>query len=432
MPENIKIAAKDLNFYYGRFKALRDINLAIPTCQVTALIGPSGCGKSTFLRCLNRMDRALCIHGHFYQPPREDPWLGRILPEGSAAPSRHWNERICRESYAPLARARRLDGQGRIIDLVNCYEWMSFNVGPTLLSWMERSAPDTYARILEADRASAKRLGHGNALAQIYHHAQCAYENGSGKSSSPFASLCPGTHPGGNGTPVDRRRQFGQRGGPRPHPSEHHRRGGQGRHPVGRRHALDVSGHRRLRRPGHGEEAGHLADGLDEADLIGVEMGHLHGEVVDQRLPGLDAGRGGNGGDEQEKEQVGPARGAKRRPGESIFRPVRIRGVFHAPGRRRHLFPLFSLSDPPAEKGGCVGGQRALGSLKRRVSRRDGRAVEGGGLENHWRGNPSGGSNPSPSASLQATARCGQPFPVSSPSMAPLSDDFRGRRTPVT
>lgn len=116
------------------------------------------------------MDRALCIHGHLYQPPREDPWLGRILPEGSAAPSRHWNERICRESYAPLARARRLDGEGRITELVNCYEWMSFNVGPTLLSWMERSAPDTYARILEADRLSLARLGHGNALAQIYHH----------------------------------------------------------------------------------------------------------------------------------------------------------------------------------------------------------------------------------------------------------------------
>ena len=65
------------------------------------------------------MHRALCIHGHFYQPPREDPWLGRILPEGSAAPSRHWNERICRESYAPLARARRLDGNGRIIELLN-------------------------------------------------------------------------------------------------------------------------------------------------------------------------------------------------------------------------------------------------------------------------------------------------------------------------
>ncbi|OLN25483.1 Alpha-amylase/alpha-mannosidase [Desulfovibrio sp. DV] len=116
------------------------------------------------------MDRALCIHGHFYQPPREDPWLGRILPEGSAAPSIHWNERICRESYAPLARARRQDGQGRIVELVNCYSLMSFNAGPTLMSWMARSAPDTYARILEADRASLARLGHGNALAQIYHH----------------------------------------------------------------------------------------------------------------------------------------------------------------------------------------------------------------------------------------------------------------------
>jgi len=116
------------------------------------------------------MDRALCIHGHFYQPPREDPWLGRILPEGSAAPAIHWNERICRESYAPLARARRQDGGGRIAELVNCYALMSFNAGPTLMSWMARSAPDTYARILEADRDSLARLGHGNALAQIYHH----------------------------------------------------------------------------------------------------------------------------------------------------------------------------------------------------------------------------------------------------------------------
>lgn len=116
------------------------------------------------------MDRALCIHGHFYQPPREDPWLGRILPEGSAAPCRHWNERICRESYSPMARARRLDGAGRIVELFNCYAWMSFNAGPTLLTWMARSDPDTYARILEADRESVARLGHGNALAQVYHH----------------------------------------------------------------------------------------------------------------------------------------------------------------------------------------------------------------------------------------------------------------------
>ena len=94
--------------------------------------------------------KSLCIHGHFYQPPRMDPWMDKIFPEGSAAPYRHWNERICRESYAPLAWARRTDGEGRILDILNCYEWMSFNFGPTLISWMERSAPDTYARLLGA------------------------------------------------------------------------------------------------------------------------------------------------------------------------------------------------------------------------------------------------------------------------------------------
>lgn len=115
-------------------------------------------------------DKFLCIHGHFYQPPREDPWMDMVFPEGSAAPARNWNERICRESYGPLAYARRLDGGGRILELFNCYEWMSFNFGPTLLTWMESHAPDAYARILEADRKSVERLGHGNALAQIYHH----------------------------------------------------------------------------------------------------------------------------------------------------------------------------------------------------------------------------------------------------------------------
>ncbi|MBU1229381.1 MAG: DUF3536 domain-containing protein [Proteobacteria bacterium] len=114
--------------------------------------------------------RQLCIHGHFYQPPREDPWMDTIFPEGSAAPFRHWNERICAESYAPLAWARRLDGQGRITEIINCYEWMSFNFGPTLLTWMERQAPEVYARILEGDSKSLARLGHGNAIAQIHHH----------------------------------------------------------------------------------------------------------------------------------------------------------------------------------------------------------------------------------------------------------------------
>ncbi len=116
------------------------------------------------------MSRSLCIHGHFYQPPREDPWLDDILPEGSAAPAPDWNTRILRESYAPLGWARRLDREGRIGDILNCYEWTSFNAGPTLLRWMDRHAPDTLRRMVEGDRTSAARWGHGNAMAQIYHH----------------------------------------------------------------------------------------------------------------------------------------------------------------------------------------------------------------------------------------------------------------------
>jgi hypothetical protein len=116
------------------------------------------------------MTKALCVHGHFYQPPRFDPWLEDVLPEGSAAPEHDWNARITRECYAPLAWARRLDGTGMIRELVNCYAWMSFNFGPTLLRWMELHAPGTYARVLEGDRQSLARLGHGNALAQVYHH----------------------------------------------------------------------------------------------------------------------------------------------------------------------------------------------------------------------------------------------------------------------
>ena len=116
------------------------------------------------------MPRSLCIHGHFYQPPREDPWLDDILPEGSAAPAPDWNTRILRESYAPLGWARRLDREGRIGDILNCYEWTSFNAGPTLLRWMDRHAPDTLRRMVEGDRVSAARWGHGNAMAQVYHH----------------------------------------------------------------------------------------------------------------------------------------------------------------------------------------------------------------------------------------------------------------------
>jgi hypothetical protein len=113
----------------------------------------------------------ICIHGHFYQPPRNDPWLEEILPESSAAPYLNWNERIIAECYGPVAHARRLNDRGEIFEIVNCYEWISFNFGPTLLGWMERHEPGLYARILDADRRSIARTGRGNALAQCYHHS---------------------------------------------------------------------------------------------------------------------------------------------------------------------------------------------------------------------------------------------------------------------
>ena len=114
--------------------------------------------------------RALCLHGHFYQPPREHPWLGVVGPEASAAPDRDWNTRITRECYAPNAEARVLDGAGRLCDLVNCYEWTSFDFGPTLLSWLEPHAPEVFAALRRADVASQARTGHGNAWASAYGH----------------------------------------------------------------------------------------------------------------------------------------------------------------------------------------------------------------------------------------------------------------------
>ncbi|MDR1945781.1 MAG: DUF3536 domain-containing protein [Desulfovibrio sp.] len=116
------------------------------------------------------MTTALCIHGHFYQPPREDPWFGNIPAETSAAPMRNWNERILRQSYAPIAWARRVDSADRIMDIINCYEWMNFNVGPTLMRWMRDASPETVRRMQEGDARSLARWGHGNAVAQIYHH----------------------------------------------------------------------------------------------------------------------------------------------------------------------------------------------------------------------------------------------------------------------
>ena len=115
--------------------------------------------------------RFVTIHGHFYQPPRENPWLETVEVQDSAAPFHDWNERITAECYAPNTAARRVDADNRIVDVVNNFEKISFNVGPTLMAWLERQAPEVYRKIIDADRASAAaRGGHGNAIAQVYNH----------------------------------------------------------------------------------------------------------------------------------------------------------------------------------------------------------------------------------------------------------------------
>jgi alpha-amylase/alpha-mannosidase (GH57 family) len=114
--------------------------------------------------------RFACIHGHFYQPPRENPWLETIQVQDSAAPYHDWNERITVECYAPNTATRVLDVQGRITALRNNYGRISFNFGPTLLSWMEQARPDVYAQILLADQQSIRHFGRGNAIAQAYGH----------------------------------------------------------------------------------------------------------------------------------------------------------------------------------------------------------------------------------------------------------------------
>ena len=117
------------------------------------------------------MQRYICIHGHFYQPPREDPWLGVVEEQESAHPYHDWNERITAECYAPNASSPILDGNDRIVRTINNYAKISFNFGPTLLSWMDRHKPDVYRAILEADRLSQQRFsGHGSAIAQVYNH----------------------------------------------------------------------------------------------------------------------------------------------------------------------------------------------------------------------------------------------------------------------
>jgi alpha-amylase/alpha-mannosidase (GH57 family) len=115
--------------------------------------------------------RHVVIHGHFYQPPRENPWLEAVEVQDSAAPAHDWNERVTDECYAPNTAARRLDRANRILDITNNYARISFNIGPTLFAWLARERPEVAAKIVEGDHASAAAHGgHGNAIAQVYNH----------------------------------------------------------------------------------------------------------------------------------------------------------------------------------------------------------------------------------------------------------------------
>lgn len=120
---------------------------------------------------MTRRKRSIVLHGHFYQPPREDPWTDEVPEQPSATPFHDWNERIEAECYGPVVRSRVVGADGAPDEYINSLEWMSFNFGPTLLVWLERHAPATYAAVLAADRASRRRLGgYGNAIAMPYHH----------------------------------------------------------------------------------------------------------------------------------------------------------------------------------------------------------------------------------------------------------------------
>ena len=133
--------------------------------NMTVAVGESEMPKKT------EPEIFVTIHGHFYQPPRENPYLNSIERQDSAAPFHDWNARICYECYRPNGFARVETNDGKLLQVVNNYEYLSFNMGPTLLSWLEIHDPETYERIIAGDRRSAERLnGHGNAIAQVYNH----------------------------------------------------------------------------------------------------------------------------------------------------------------------------------------------------------------------------------------------------------------------
>ena len=115
--------------------------------------------------------REICIHGHFYQPLRANPWTGQIDPQASAAPFLDWNERINAECYAPNGAARLLDENGQTRTTRNTYGYINFNFGPTLLKWLKENHNVVLNQLRQADRDSQARFGRGSAIAQPYHHS---------------------------------------------------------------------------------------------------------------------------------------------------------------------------------------------------------------------------------------------------------------------
>jgi len=111
------------------------------------------------------------IHGHFYQPPRENPWTMEIEKQPSAYPYHDWNERINEECFSANIDSRLLDGYGHIRNIIDNYEHINFDIGPTLFSWLEKHKPEVYKQIIEADKKSLQlNNGHGNAIAMAYNH----------------------------------------------------------------------------------------------------------------------------------------------------------------------------------------------------------------------------------------------------------------------
>ncbi len=140
-------------------------------------------------------ERYICIHGHFYQPPRENPWTGRVERQPSAHPYHDWNERITDESYRPNAASPILGPGGRVSQRVNNYGHISFNFGPTLLSWLETEAPDVHESLVQADLESRRRFGgHGSALAQAYHHTILPLSNARDKRTELVWGIADFTH----------------------------------------------------------------------------------------------------------------------------------------------------------------------------------------------------------------------------------------------